>query len=114
MDSRTTGVPTVRSYLLTGLVHCGRCDKPMGSQPRKLKGQPYRRYACKRDRGGCGGRGIAAPGVEELVSEAVLELREGRARVAGEGRSIYFYDFDNHMFELHSGTLNERLARYDA
>ncbi len=43
-----------------------------------------------------------------------LELREGHARVAGEGRSIYFYDFDNHMFELHSGTLNERLARYDA
>ena len=41
-----------------------------------------------------------------------LEVREGRARVDGEGRSIYFYDYDNHMFELHSGTLNERLDRY--
>jgi catechol 2,3-dioxygenase-like lactoylglutathione lyase family enzyme len=41
-----------------------------------------------------------------------LELREGRARVQGEGRSIYFYDYDNHMFELHSGTLEERLKRY--
>lgn len=41
-----------------------------------------------------------------------LELREGRSRVQGEGRSIYFYDYDNHMFELHSGTLEERLARY--
>jgi catechol 2,3-dioxygenase-like lactoylglutathione lyase family enzyme len=37
-----------------------------------------------------------------------LEVREGRSRVDGEGRSIYFYDFDNHMFELHSGTLQER------
>jgi len=42
-----------------------------------------------------------------------LEVREGRSRVDGEGRSIYFYDFDNHMFELHSGTLQDRLCRYD-
>ncbi|MEO3414326.1 FosX/FosE/FosI family fosfomycin resistance hydrolase [Roseovarius sp. CAU 1744] len=41
-----------------------------------------------------------------------LEVREGRSRVEGEGRSIYFYDYDNHMFELHSGTLEERLRRY--
>lgn len=41
-----------------------------------------------------------------------LQLREGRARVEGEGRSIYFYDHDNHMFELHTGTLNDRLKRY--
>ena len=41
-----------------------------------------------------------------------LEVREGRSRVEGEGHSIYFYDFDNHMFELHSGTLEERLHRY--
>ena len=42
-----------------------------------------------------------------------LEVRESRSRVDGEGRSIYFYDFDNHMFELHSGTLQDRLRRYD-
>ncbi len=41
-----------------------------------------------------------------------LELREDRARVLGEGRSLYFYDDDNHLFELHSGTLEERLQRY--
>ena len=41
-----------------------------------------------------------------------LELREGRSRVDGEGRSLYFYDYDNHLFELHSGTLDARLARY--
>lgn len=41
-----------------------------------------------------------------------LHVREGRSRVAGEGHSIYFHDHDNHMFELHSGTLEQRLARY--
>lgn len=41
-----------------------------------------------------------------------LELREERPRVEGEGRSIYFYDRDNHLFELHTATLDERLARY--
>jgi len=42
-----------------------------------------------------------------------LEVREGRSRIEGEGRSIYFYDYDNHMFELHTGTLRERLERYE-
>lgn len=41
-----------------------------------------------------------------------LDVREGRSRVSGEGQSIYFYDHDNHMFELHTGTLDERLRRY--
>ena len=41
-----------------------------------------------------------------------LDLRESRSRVAGEGRSLYFHDRDNHLFELHTGTLPERLARY--
>ena len=41
-----------------------------------------------------------------------LDVRDGRARVDGEGRSIYFHDYDNHLFELHCGTLEERLRRY--
>lgn len=41
-----------------------------------------------------------------------LEMRPPRLRVEGEGRSIYFFDDDNHLFELHTGTLSERLARY--
>jgi fosfomycin resistance protein FosX len=39
-------------------------------------------------------------------------MRPPRGRVAGEGRSLYFYDDDNHLFELHTGTLAERLERY--
>ena len=41
------------------------------------------------------------------------EIKPERPRVDGEGRSIYFYDYDNHLFELHTGTLSERLARYN-
>ncbi|AKG21391.1 FosX/FosE/FosI family fosfomycin resistance hydrolase [Calothrix sp. 336/3] len=41
-----------------------------------------------------------------------LEVKEGRSRVEGEGRSLYFYDYDNHLFELHTGTLNQRLQSY--
>jgi fosfomycin resistance protein FosX len=41
-----------------------------------------------------------------------LELRESRPRVAGEGQSLYFHDYDNHLFELHTGTLEERLVAY--
>ncbi len=40
------------------------------------------------------------------------EFRESRPRIDGEGASLYFYDFDNHLFELHAGTLEQRLARY--
>ncbi|MFC5436872.1 FosX/FosE/FosI family fosfomycin resistance hydrolase [Rhodanobacter umsongensis] len=41
-----------------------------------------------------------------------VEIRPPRSRVEGEGQSLYFYDFDNHLFELHTGTLEQRLARY--
>jgi len=41
-----------------------------------------------------------------------LEVKTGRKRVEGEGNSIYFYDYDNHLFELHTGTLETRLLSY--
>jgi fosfomycin resistance protein FosX len=41
-----------------------------------------------------------------------LDIRPPRPRVDGEGQSLYFHDHDNHLFELHTGTLDERLARY--
>lgn len=48
----------------------------------------------------------------QRISAMGFEIRPPRPRVVGEGRSIYFYDHDNHMFELHTGTLESRLARY--
>ena len=56
--------------------------------------------------------------IEQLAKAKVaieklgLELRESRPRIAGEAQSLYFYDYDNHLFELHTGTLEERLQHY--
>jgi fosfomycin resistance protein FosX len=41
-----------------------------------------------------------------------LTIREPRPRIDGEGQSLYFYDFDNHLFELHTAKLADRLAAY--
>lgn len=48
----------------------------------------------------------------EAIARLGLEMKPPRPRVDGEGQSVYFYDHDNHLFELHTGTLDERLARY--
>ncbi len=48
------------------------------------------------------------------IAELGLETIHDRKRTAGEGKSIYFYDYDNHLFELHTGSLNERLKHYTA
>jgi catechol 2,3-dioxygenase-like lactoylglutathione lyase family enzyme len=49
---------------------------------------------------------------QSRLIEAGVEMKPSRARVEGEGRSLYFYDFDNNLFELHTGTLEGRLERY--
>ena len=51
-------------------------------------------------------------GMRRIVEELGLECRSPRSRVGGEGESLYFYDDDNHLFELHTGSLRERLAVY--
>ncbi|CAH2257058.1 TPA: FosX/FosE/FosI family fosfomycin resistance hydrolase [Enterococcus faecium] len=43
-----------------------------------------------------------------------LTVEPGRSRVKGEASSIYFYDYDNHLFELHTGTLQEHLKSYNS
>lgn len=51
-------------------------------------------------------------GYKLRLADAGVEFREERPRIQGEGLSLYFYDFDNHLFELHTGTLEERLQAY--
>jgi catechol 2,3-dioxygenase-like lactoylglutathione lyase family enzyme len=52
------------------------------------------------------------PAYEARLLSLGVEFKPPRDRVAGEGQSLYFYDFDNHLFELHAGTLEQRLAQY--
>lgn len=53
-------------------------------------------------------------GYKKRIADFGLALQTPRTRVEGEGRSLYFYDDDNHLFELHTGTLAERLQAYQA
>ena len=46
------------------------------------------------------------------IKDLNLELKPPRERVQGEGYSIYFYDYDNNLFELHTETLERRLTSY--
>ena len=46
------------------------------------------------------------------IKDVDAEIIPGRTRLDGEARSIYFYDYDNHLFELHTGTLANRLECY--
>ena len=49
---------------------------------------------------------------EERVRSSGVDVLEGRPRINGEGKSLDFYDYDNHLFELHTGTLDQRLDIY--
>jgi fosfomycin resistance protein FosX len=52
------------------------------------------------------------PVFEGRLRRLGVEVKTARPRVEGEGESLYFYDFDDNLFELHSGTLEQRLERY--
>lgn len=56
----------------------------------------------------------ALPKAQQAMKDLGLEIKPSRPRIDGEGQSLYFYDYDNHLFELHTGTLAERLRHYES
>lgn len=50
---------------------------------------------------------------EKRIQCMGVEIRPPRSRIGAEGHSLYFYDYDNHLFELHTGKLDERLNAYE-
>ncbi|GAA4126889.1 recombinase family protein [Nocardioides fonticola] len=69
-EKQRAGRRTPQRYLLSGLLRCSRCGKPMYSSARVNR----RRYVCIAgpDHGGCGRMTISAEPVEEILAEAVL------------------------------------------
>jgi site-specific DNA recombinase len=64
-----------RTYLLSGLLRCGRCGNRLYSQARHRNPQNrVRRYVCLSgpDQGGCGRLTVVAEPVEDLLTDAVL------------------------------------------
>ena len=56
---------------------------------------------------------IDLPFFEKKILALDLTMLPGRKRNSAEGQSIYFYDYDNHLFELHGGNLETRLRYYN-
>ena len=49
---------------------------------------------------------------EQRARDLGLTIEPSRPRGPGEARSVYIRDDDRHLIELHSGTLDERLAAH--
>jgi site-specific DNA recombinase len=69
-QKRSTGARSPRSYLLTGLLRCGKCGGTLFSSRREHS----RRYVCMSgpDHRGCGRLTVVAGPLEELTADAVL------------------------------------------
>jgi DNA invertase Pin-like site-specific DNA recombinase len=73
-----------RSYLLSGLLRCGRCGGRLFSQARHNTAGIRRRYVCSSgsDHGGCGRLTVVADPVEHLLTDAVLTRLDSPALAA--------------------------------
>ncbi|MBS4729881.1 recombinase family protein [Mycobacterium sp. SM1] len=76
MASRSvTKTRAARTYLLSGMLRCGRCGSRLVSKARHVNPDSrVRRYVCSNgpDHGGCGRLTVVAEPVEQLLTEAVL------------------------------------------
>lgn len=92
LDPQRRRTTKARSYLLSGLVHCGVCGARMTSRPTKAG---RHRYVCTPDHGGCNKCGISAEGLEGHLSGLIVKrlstrrfVERVRARPEHDDRAI--------------------------
>jgi len=76
-----TKTRAARTYVLSGMLRCGRCGNRLYSQARHSNpDHRVRRYVCLRgpDHGGCGRLTVVAEPVEALLTDAVLTRLDSR------------------------------------
>jgi hypothetical protein len=76
-----TKTRAARTYLLSGMLRCGRCGNRLFSQARHVNpSHRVRRYVCLKgpDHGGCGRLTVVAEPVEALLTDAVLTRLDSR------------------------------------
>ena len=76
-----TKTRAARTYLLSGMLRCGRCGNRLFSQARHANpDHRVRRYVCLKgpDHGGCGRLTVVAEPVEALLTDAVLTRLDSR------------------------------------
>src|SRR5690606_26552802 len=89
--NRRPGTPReapARTYLLSGLIRCGRCQGRMSAH---AKAGDYRRYVCSRRPGypNCGSMSVKAEPLEEIVRELVIAaVNDESLRAAVDARSV--------------------------
>lgn len=73
-DRRTT-TGGARTRLLSGILHCGRCQRPLVGRSQRDK--PI--YCCNRDTGGCGGMSITGEHTDSRIRDLVLTTLDSPA-----------------------------------
>lgn len=77
-----------RRYLLSGLVACAECGRPLvGTTRYTRRGEPVPAYACVKARGGCGGVYVTAAPVEAAV-ESRMSAALADGTLAGRLRPV--------------------------
>ena len=103
-ENARTGGRDVRNkhhMMLTGLIHCASCDRPMVPTYTKKRGRLFRYYVCRRTReegwGACPTKSVPATQIEGLVVEQiraigrdpeVFEATLDAARARAEGAAV--------------------------
>jgi site-specific DNA recombinase len=72
--------------LLTGLVHCGRCEARLSWAPSKINGKTFPRYACPKEHPGANGNGRGCGGLAIGQAKAEEAVWKELTRLLGEAR----------------------------
>jgi DNA invertase Pin-like site-specific DNA recombinase len=75
-DARRRGRPTERTYVLSGVIRCGRCGEKLygRTRPGTFDGEAPREYRCRKNAdtpNGCGRNVIEAQYAEDAIADAV-------------------------------------------